>query len=508
MIANNAAWYGNEPAFVYGERRLTHTEYAIESRKLASALHKLGLRPQDRVGMLGMNSLDYCIIYGACELYGFIASTVNFRLAPPEMEYVVNDAAQRVLIFEDIYTDHIEKIRSSLKSVEHFVAIGKAPDWALSFDDLLATGDAAGPDLPPPSPTDIAFLMYTSGTTGRPKGVILEQGAQLENGKQCSAAMQAGPADRTLLMMPFFHVGAKAIQLAQHWRAGCVYIHRTFDPEAIFRTIERERITITHMAPTMIQALLDHPAREKYDLSSLRVLLYSAAAMPTSVLRRALKALGPIFIQMYGQTEGGGTVLPIGAHQPDGDDTSLRRLASIGHPVPGSRFRVVDDQDREVPVGTPGELCFQSPAIMRGYWNNSPATIEALRGGWLHTGDIAKQDEDGFFYLVDRKKDMIVSGGENVYSREIEEALLQHPDVSEVAVIAIPHATWGEAVCAIVVPVAGSSPTQDEIIAHSRTLIAGYKRPQTVHFVTELPKLPSGKIAKIELRKQYAKPLA
>jgi len=505
MITNNAERYGDETAYVFGENRMTFAEYAARSRKLASALARAGIQPGERVGLLSMNSFEYPVLYGACNLYGFIASTVNFRLAAPEFEYIINDAGQKILIFEDGYAEQVAQIRGRLKTVEMFVAIGKAPDWAISYDDFLAGGDSTGPDLPPPSASDIAVLMYTSGTTGRPKGVMLEHGGLVENGRQIAAALQIGSSDNILLMMPFFHVGAKAVELGQHWQSGTVHMHRSFDAETIFRTIEAERITITHMAPTMIQTMLDHPARENYDLSSLRALLYSAAPMPTPVLRRAIAAFGPIFVQMYGQTEGSGAVLPAGSHRPDGNEKDIRRLSSIGHAIPGCRFRIVDENENPVPVGTPGELCFQGPVTMRGYWNNSSATIEALRGGWLHTGDIAKADEDGFLYLVDRKKDVIVSGGENIYSREVEEALLQHEEISEVAVIGVPHEKWGEAVCAVVVLKPGSSLTADAIIAHSRNLIAGYKRPQSIHIVSELPKLVSGKIAKVELRAIYAK---
>lgn len=197
-------------------------------------------------------------------------------------------------------------------------------------------------------------------------------------------------------------------------------------------------------------------------------------------------------------------MLPISAHKPDGNERDVKRLGSIGYPIPGVRFKIVDEEDRELPVGEPGEMCFQGPAMMRGYWNNSPSTIEALRGGWVHTGDIAKFDDDGYLYLVDRKKDMIVSGGENIYSREVEEALLQHPEISEAAVIGMPHDKWGEAVCAVIVLVPGSTLTEEDIVKHSRKMIAGYKRPQTIHLVSELPKLVSGKISKVELRARYA----
>lgn len=507
MMVNNGKWYGDHPAYVQAGRQITFGEYLGQSRRLASALHRAGMRRQDRLGMLGLNSIEYCIMYGACQLTGYIASTVNFRLAAPEMEYVIGNSGQKVLIFETAFSGSIDSIRERLGTVSLFVAVGPdCPEWAVSWNDFLATGDPKDEDPPHPSPDDVAYLMYTSGTTGKPKGVMQEHHAQIENAKFVDIAYQLGHRDRMLLMMPFFHIGAKALENAAHWVACTVHIHDSFDPDEIFRTIEREKITVSHMAPTMIQMLLEHPDREKYDLSSLRAVLYSAAPMPTPVLRKAISAFGSIFIQMYGSTEGSGTLLPASAHRPDGDARDIRRLSSIGHPIMGVEMKVVDDNDQELPVGTPGELCFRGAPMMRGYWNNADATFDALRGGWMHTGDIAKFDEDGFLYLVDRKKDMIISGGENIYSREVEEALLAHPEIAEAAVIGIPHEKWGEAVCAVVVKTPGSQLTEDDVIAFSRGQIAGYKRPQQVHFTDKLPTLVSGKISKIDLRKIYANP--
>ena len=510
MVANAQA-YGDRAAYVHDDRVLTYAEYLVESRKLASALNRVGVRQQDRVGLLGMNSIDYMVMYGACQFSGYIASTVNFRLAGPEMEYVINDAGQRVLIFEAQYADIIGNLRSRLGSVETYICLADpahpSPEWALDYAEFVASGDPAGPDLPPPARGDLVYLMYTSGTTGWPKGVMLDHSGQVNNARSIVHALSNNTSDEMLLMMPYFHVGAKALELAQFWVAGCVHVHREFNPEAILRTVSEQKITISHMAPTMIQAILECPAIEKYDVSSLSRILYSAAAMPTPVLRKALDTFGSIFVQMYGQTEGGGTILPVTAHKPDGDEKDQRRLGSIGHAVPGTLFKAVDDDDNTLPTGEPGELCYRGPAMMRGYWNNSNASIEALRGGWIHTGDVAKIDEDGYIYLVDRKKDMIISGGENIYSREVEEALLQHPAVSEAAVIGVPSKKWGEAVCAIIVAVKGQKPTAKEIIAHSREVIASYKRPQVVHFVDDLPKLVSGKISKIDLRKTFNTPL-
>lgn len=507
LLEINDRVHGDRTALVQDDRTVTHSELLTNSRKLASALAGLGVRPQDRVGMLGMNSIEYLVMYGACQVAGFIASTVNFRLAAAEMDYIINDAGQKVLILEEQYVPLIDTIRAKLASVETYVVLGKAPDWAVSFEDLVAKGDPDGPDFPAPVASDTAYLMYTSGTTGKPKGVMISNTGAVNFGRLCADGMRAGPEDRMLLMMPFFHVGAKALELAQSWVGGCVHIHSEFDPGAILRTFDEEKITLSHMAPAMIQMLLEHPDAAKYDVSSVRSIMYSAAAMPPAVLRKALDTFGSIFLQMYGQTEGGGTLLPAMAHKLDGDERDLRRLESIGFPAPGCKFSIRDEDNNECPTGTPGEICYRSPLMMTGYWNNSAATIEAMRGGWVHSGDIGKFDEDGYLYLVDRKKDMIISGGENIYSLEVENALTQHEDILEAAVIGVESKKWGEAVCAIVVLRDGKTLTQDDVIAHSRTLIAGYKRPQIVHFIKSLPRLVSGKVSKVDLRREFGNPL-
>jgi len=245
------------------------------------------------------------------------------------------------------------------------------------------------------------------------------------------------------------------------------------------------------------------PDFARYDTASLRSLIYSAAAMPPSVLARGLELWGPIFVNMYGQTEGILTILPMSAHVLDGDPVTLERLNSVGHAFIGSEVTVRNEANEEVPVGEVGELCVRGDMVMRGYWNNQVATIEGLAGGWLHSGDMGRMDADGYFWLVDRKKDMIVSGGENIYSREVEEALVTHPAVKLAAVIARPDPKWGESVCAVIELKPGASATEDELVAHCRTQIAAYKRPRAVVFVDEIPLLPNGKINKLALREAY-----
>jgi len=501
LLQANARNYADAPAIVFGDKTLSHADYLARGKRLASAWAKLGLIKQQRVAIMSRNRLEICEVYAASEVGGFITATVSFRFAPPEVAYIVNDSLPRIFVFEEEFAELIGGIRDSLASVEHFVCIGNAPGWAMSYDDVFKTGDEAFSAVV--EETDICSIIYTSGTTGRPKGVMLTHYGKVACANSISSLMAAGPSDRILLMMPMFHVGAKDMFLGQSWRAGTVYLHRDFDPELILKTIQDERITITHMAPTMIQTLLDHPRIDDYDLSSLRMIVYSAAAMPEALLRRGLAKLGPVFLQLYGQTEGSGIVLPIEDHRPDGDDRERRRLQSIGIPFPGVLVRIANDEGQDCAVDEPGEILLRGPIMMKGYWNNANATIETLRDGWLHTGDVGKFDEDGYVYLVDRKKDMIVSGGENIYSREVEEALYQHDAVANAAVIGVPDEKWGEAVRAVVQLREGASASAAEIIAHCRTLIAGYKCPKSIVFVDDLPKLPSGKINKVVIRKEH-----
>jgi acyl-CoA synthetase (AMP-forming)/AMP-acid ligase II len=321
-----------------------------------------------------------------------------------------------------------------------------------------------------------------------------------------SAAYQAMlPGDRALVIAPLFHVGARSQQLPMHLRGGSVVLLRRFDAAEVLRTIEAQRITHVHMVPTMVQGVLDLPDHERYDTSSLKRIIYAAAPMPVPVLRRAIARFGRILVNGWGLTEGGnGAMLPQHLHRLDGTPEDVARLASVGQPTGGTELIVADDEGRELPRGQVGELLMRSASNMAGYWNNHPATIETLRGGWLRSGDLGRMDDEGFVFLVDRKKDMIISGGENVYCREVEEALIEHAGLADVAVIGVANARWGEAVKAVVVRAPGSGVTEAELIAHCKRLIAGYKCPKSVDFIDALPRLPSGKVSKVELRKRYA----
>jgi acyl-CoA synthetase (AMP-forming)/AMP-acid ligase II len=502
MIEANARKYPSDLAFTDGTRRIDHAGFADRARRLASAWARRGLRRQNGIAVLAQNCLEFFEIYGAGELAGFITATLNWRLAPAELLHVVNDSAPQVLVFEAAYSTTVAALRAQLPSVRHYVCIGGHIDFAEEYEAVVASGDAGGPPFRA-HPDDIAYLIYTSGTTGRPKGVILGQREEVAAAEILGSDMRCCPADCILLMMPLFHIGAKILQIAQHWRAGAVHLQRGFDPAAVLRTIASDRITITHMAPTMIQTLLETPGIETADVRSLRMVVYAAAPMPLPVLRRAIGIFGPIFQQQYGQTEGPGTTLLAHQHVVDGTERERRLLTTVGQASPTVEVRVVDDAGNALPLGRIGEILIRSAGSMRGYWNNTIATIETLRDGFVHTGDVGWMDEEGFLTLTDRKKDMIISGGENIFSREVEEALVLHPAVAEAAVIGVPDAKWGEAVKAVIVPRHGAQVEAEALIAHCRTLIAGYKRPRHVVFVDELPRVPSGKVNKVQLRQLY-----
>jgi acyl-CoA synthetase (AMP-forming)/AMP-acid ligase II len=501
LITRAARFSPDDIALVQGERRFTHREHLDRARRLASALHRAGCGRQDRVAVLAMNCTEYAEAFSAAWLSGYILSTVNFRLAPPEIAWVLGDTAPRALVFEAQYAEVVAGLKDALPSIEIFVCIGKAPDWAVAYEDFLEKGHPAGAPLEA-RPDDIAHIIYTSGTTGRPKGVMRSHRAELAMGECVCLAMDVRPRGRMLEVMPMFHAGAQSSMLAQMWRGGEIHIHRAFDPEAVLKAIETEKITHLHLVPLMVQALVDHPRFEGHDVSSVETILYAAAPMPVPVLRRALARFGPVFVNAWGQTEGTGTALPKHLHAVEGPMVEL--LGSIGNAYPLTQVRIVGDNGQDCAVGEVGELWIRGDAVMTGYWNNTTATLEAFHDGWLKTGDMGRFDACERVFLVDRKKDMIISGGENIYSQEVERAIAEHPAVAQVAVIGAPDEKWGEAVVAAVILHPGAQADAAALIAHTASLIASYKKPKQVLFLDAFPTLPSGKVNKVALRAIHA----
>jgi acyl-CoA synthetase (AMP-forming)/AMP-acid ligase II len=505
LLARNARCYPDREALICGDTRHSYRSLYAVALRLGDGLRKLGLRRQDRIAILSMNNAQYIELLAAGDVAGYIVVTVNYRLAPPEVEWLLGDCSPRVLVFEAQYAGMVEALRGKLGGIEAWVCIddGRAavPAWALSWQSVLEDGSAEGPPFRS-QPHDYGALVYTSGTTGRPKGALRSQWRWVATAEGGSGASEFDSDTRVLLTTPAFHVGVIGYAAQAWWHAAAIVLHRGFDPLQVLRTIERERISFTFVVSAMLQALLDAPGSGDFDLSSLRNVVIAAAPVPVPLLRRAIERMGPVFSVQYGATETGGTVMFRRDVNPQGSERDLKRLASVGHMGPRGRLKVIDDEGKECPVGVAGEVCTFTDQRFDGYWNNTAATLEVLRDGWYHTGDMGCVDEDGYLFLVDRKKDMIISGGENVYSREVENAVLAHEAVQDCAAIGVPDARWGEAVRAVVVCKPGHRVGPGDLIAHCKGLIASYKCPKQVEFADELPRVASGKIDKVELRRR------
>ncbi|WP_409330053.1 class I adenylate-forming enzyme family protein [Trujillonella humicola] len=501
----NAVRYPDVPAYVCGGRQISHRELHRRATALAAALGAAGLHRQDRIALFGRNSIPFGEVLAAGQLSGLIVATVNWRFAGPEVDRVLADARPRVLFVDREYLPLVTGTAAK-HGIERIVCLdaedaADAADAAgiTGYEAFLATG--AGAPLPfTARPDDIACLIYTSGTTGRPKGCILGQRELYAGAHLMNVELRSGSDDRILLVMPMFHIGAMAMQLGVHARGGTVVLHRQFDPADLLDTVAADGITVLHLAPTMLQAVLDAAAARPEALAGVRTVVYSAAPITAPTLEAALAAMPDAgFLNLYGQTEVMTSGLPRELHRGTGPARD-RRLTSVGHPFPQVVLRIVDDEGADCAPGTPGEIVVASPAMFRGYWNDSAATGSTIRDGWCHTGDIGVVDDEGLLHLVDRKKDVVISGGENVYSLEVEEAVLSHPSIAACAVVGVPDDRWGELVTAVVVTRDGAGVEAGELREHVATRIARYKAPRRVELVDALPVLPTGKIDKKALR--------
>lgn len=500
LIRRNARFLPDKPAFVMGERCVTFRDYDRRVNRLVNALRGLGLAEGDRLAFLARNSLECLDVFGAGEKGGYPVAPLNFRLAPRELEEVLDRVEPRALFVQERFLETAEA--AGCDDALRVVLDGPAqPGWR-SLEELLRDASDAEPEAPRVDPEDVCYLMSTSGTTGRPRAAMLTHRGQWLDAAALALEMRLSPSDRHLATMPLFHVGGHAIVLAHTLRGCTVHLQESFDAAAVARTVEAERITTTQIVPTMLGWLLDEAPAEA-DLSSLRLVWYASAPMPVELLRRGLARFGSIFLQGYGQTECGPLATTLLPEEHVVDGPGAERLASCGRAVPGVEVEIVEADADGV-----GEIAIRSPFTMVGYWREPELTAERIVDGWLRTGDLARMDELGYVYIVDRKHDLIISGGENVYPREVEEVIYAHPAVLEAAVVGIPHETWGETPAAVVVRRAGAALSQEELIAFCRERLARYKCPRTVEFRDELPKSPSGKVLRRLLREQLGEVVA
>lgn len=481
----------------------TFAEHDGRVNRLVAGLAAHGIWPADRMAVMARNCLEYLEVYGAAEKGGFVVAPVNFRLTAEEVAALLEYLGPRVIFAQSHYVPLLDSIRDRVGSVDVRVCLdGDAGDGWLPLEALRV----GLPDVDPPhrpAEDDVCYLMLTSGTTGLPRAAELTHRGQWLDAAAIALQLALTPQDRHLAMMPLYHVGGRALPLA-HMLLGCtVHLQDSFDAHRFLDAVECERITTTQVVPTMVAWLLESCDLAGRDLSSLRRIWYASAPMPAELMRRALAQFGAIFIQGYGQTEAGPLVTAMQPAEHAVDGPWARRLASCGRAVPGVELRLAADEDGEVPAGAVGEIVVRSPFLMTGYWRKPDLTSEVLRDGWLHTGDMASMDEEGYVYIVDRRKDVIITGGENVYPREVEEVLYAHPAVVEAAVVGIPDEVWGEAVKALVVLREGVAAAEEELIRFCKDRLAGYKCPRSVEVRDALPKSPSGKVLKRELREPF-----
>jgi acyl-CoA synthetase (AMP-forming)/AMP-acid ligase II len=505
IYERNALHAPNHPAIRYEGRTITHREFFKRACRLANALAAQGIRPGDRIAVLAQNCPEYLEIYAACELAGFITVGINYRLAPPEQAVILADCEPSILLFEAQYADRLPALRDAMPKDTRLLCMDGTLPGIDRYDVALAKASDARPATRP-AERDTAFMIYTSGTTGKPKGVMLSHAGQLELYRTISASLSAAPTDRKLIVMPYYHIGAKIEQMNYTLVGATIILHRAFDAKTVLESLANERATSAHLAPTMIQTMLDVPGCRDYDLSSLHTICYASAPMSVALCRQAIATFGPIFAQVYGLSESAtATLLHKHQHALDSPPEQVRRLASAGQAMLGNEIRIVAADGSDCATGEVGEVWGRSKAMMQGYWRNPQATAEALTpDGWMRIGDMGYRDDEGYLYIVDRKKDMIISGGENIYSREVEEALMLHPAILEAAVIGVPDQKWGESVKAFVACKPGATTTEAALIEHCRANIASYKKPRTVEFVAALPRMSStNKVDKKKLREPY-----
>lgn len=479
-------------ALVAGDHTVTFAELDSRSNKAAQAFRAAGVGFGDRVAFIEKNGIEFFEIVCALSKIGAVVVPLNWRLAPEEMLRIIDDAGARVVVVGAEFFGHVETVEDRLAAT--IIATGEHHRWP-AFDAWL-TGH---PDEDPCVTTgsdDVAFLMYTSGTTGAPKGVMLTNDNYFCKATGLAEKWRFDVDSVSLAVMPMFHMAGSGWALVGLCEGARTVVLRDVDPPAILDAVVRHGVTNMLLVPVVIQRLLDTPGVETTDFTSLRAIVYGASPITDDVLVRALERFSCDLLQVYGQTETTGSITQLDRHDPE-------LLRSCGKPFGWVEVRIVDEAGADVPVGTVGEVWTRSRQNMRGYWNNPDATAATLTpDGWLKTGDAGYLDSEGYLFLHDRVKDMIVSGGENVYPVEVENVLMTHSAVADVAVIGVPDATWGEAVKAIVVP-AGGTPTEAELIAYARDRLAGFKLPKSVSFAESLPRTPSGKVLKRALREPY-----
>ncbi|MBW2030100.1 MAG: long-chain-fatty-acid--CoA ligase [Deltaproteobacteria bacterium] len=503
----NARRYGDRPAFKNERRQVTFAQANRRMNALIRALYAMGLRKRDRVAVLLYNCTEYCELLYALPKGGLVMVPLNYRLVGRELKYILDNSEARLLIYDREFAGMVEEIRADLETVNLYIAVDRSGGHKCEdpvYDELIE-GQPSDEVNIPITEQDLAYIMYTSGTTGFPKGAMLTNRNIMINLYNMIFERSPKPDDVLLDVPPLYHCAAQSELMVRYFYGSLTITLKRFQTEEVLDTINRERPNIVHLVPAMLNMVMNHPKVGDYDFSFVEQIQYGASSIMRPHLVRAMEVFGCKFFQTAGLTEAGPalTFLRPEDHVIDGPEYLVRRLGSAGREAKLTEVRIVDKEGNECPPDTPGEEIARGDNIMKGYWRMPEETANTIIDGWLHTGDICMRDEGGYIYYVDRIKDMINRGGENVYPREVEEVISTHPRVLEVAVIGVPDERLQEEIMAIVVLKEGPPVDAGEIIEIVERNMARFKKPRYVTFVDELPKTASGKILKRVLKKQY-----
>ncbi|MDI7258335.1 MAG: long-chain fatty acid--CoA ligase [Thermodesulfobacteriota bacterium] len=511
LINRAVTEYPDNVAVIYKNVRRTFRDLNTRTNRLANGLLGLGIRKGDRIGILMRNCCKFIETDFALSKTGIVRVPLNIRLTTRDHEYMLNDSGSNTLIFGEEFTEIVQAIKPNLKTVKEFICVSQGflkqnVLDALDYENLIRS-------IPPDEPLgeiyeeDLHTLFYTSGTTGKPKGAMLTQKSWAN--VVINLILDYGPIteeDVILNTQPLSH-GAGFFVLPFFVKGATNVLIPEFKPSIVFETIDREKVTVLKLVPSMLYQLMESPEKTRYDLSSLHSIIYGGSPIAVPRLIEAIQFFGKKLVQLYGQAEAPMCISTLSKrdHIIEGPEDVVKRLSSAGKPCLNVEVRIVDENGKDVETGEVGEVIVRGYHTMKGYWNLPEATAEVLRDGWVCTGDLGYFDSEGYIFLVDRRRDVIISGAFNIYPKEIEDIIVTHPKVKEVAVIGVPDEKWGEAVKAVVVPKEGAQVTEQEIIDYCRDHMASFKKPKTVDFVKELPRNPYGKVPKTVLREPYWK---